>query len=100
MLSIEKAKWPYVLLLDPTTNRAAAYSNTHELMTPVASAELVAFAFAHEASRAPWDESINKLPTGRELPDWATPEVRSRCVLLWIQRGGQSDDWYRSMPKR
>ena len=100
MLSIEKAKWPYVLLLDPMTNRAAAYSNTHELMTPVASAELVAFALAHEASRAPWAESINKPPTGRELPDWATPEVRSRCVLLWIQRGGQSDDWYRSMPKR
>ena len=100
MLSIEKAAWPYVLLLDPVTNCAAAYSNTHELMTRVASAELVSFALAHEARRAPWDESINKQPTGRELPDWATPEVRSRCVLLCIQRGGQSDDWYRSMPKR
>lgn len=98
---IEKAQWPFVLLIDPLTNRAAAYGNTHQLMAAVASAELVVFALANEDKREPWREEMNQPPTKvRELPDWATPDVRSRCVLVWIQRGGQSDDWYRSMPKR
>jgi hypothetical protein len=103
MSHFEKSKLPYVLLLDRAAPRAAAYTNTHRLITPDASDALIAFALAHPSLEKPWDEQAhNVLPShpGRELPDWATPEVRQRCVLLWIERGNAPDEYWRSIPKK
>lgn len=101
MPAIEKGKKPAVLLLDPLTDRAAAYTNNHRLIAPLASAKLVAFAKANAHQQTLWDESMNGNPRRpREVPDWATAEVRSRCVLLWIARGGASDEYFASIPKK
>lgn len=92
---------PYVLLLHPETGRAAAYTNNHRLVTPLASEKLVAFALAHTENRQPWDESKYEPESPwRPLPDWATPDVRASCVLLWIARGNADDAYWRSIPKR
>ena len=99
MSSFEKSKLPFLLLLDRATGQAAAYTNIHRLITPLASPELVAFALKNLGSEAAWDESMY-VPGSRwrPLPDWATPEVRSRCVIVWIRRGIQDDDYFRSIP--
>jgi hypothetical protein len=101
MSYLEKSRLPYSLLLDPQTDRAAAYTNNHRLITPNASAKLVAFAKANRAHEALWDESKYE-PNGpwRPLPDWATPEVRARFVLIWIKRGSASDEYFASIPKK
>lgn len=97
----EKSKLPYSLLLDPVTDRAAAYTNNHRLITPLASAKLVTFAKEHQCMQVPWDES-RRDPHGlwRPLPEWADDGVRARCVLVWIERGHASDDYWRSIPKK
>lgn len=101
MSYLEKSKLPYSLLLDPVTDRAAAYTNNHRLITPLASAELVAFAKTHPSKQTAWDESKRDLSgQWRPLPDWATDEVRARCVLLWIERGNASDEYFASIPKK
>lgn len=102
MSGFEKAKLPYVLLLDRVGNRAAAYLNNHELLVPLASAKLIAFAEANPANEAAWSEELHHAGgfEGRELPDWATPEVRKGCVLLWISRGNAPDAYWQSIPKR
>lgn len=101
MSGIEKSKLPFSLLLDPETGRAAAYTNNHRLITPVASEKLVAFAKANQNQQQAWNESMYD-PDGRwrPMPDWATPEVRARCVLIWIKRGTEPDSYWRSIPKK
>ena len=100
MSGFEKGQLPYSLLLDPVTDLAAAYTNNHRLIAAVASPELVAFAKAHEARRAPWDESMHdQHGEWYPLPVWAIPEIRQRCVLLWIERGNGSADYFASIPK-
>lgn len=98
----EKSKLPYVLLLDPQTDRAAAYTNNHRLITPLASAELVSFAKENVGLQRPWDEAKYDPtnPEWRALPEWATPDVRARCVLLWINRGLRSAAFWRSIPQQ
>ena len=101
MSGFEKSKLPYELLFDPETRTASAYTSNHRLITPLASKKLIAFAEANEERRLVWDESKYK-PEGtwRPMPDWATLEVRQRCVLLWIKRGHESDEYFRSIPKK
>jgi len=101
MSGFEKSKLPYSLLLDPETGRAAAYTNNHRLITPLASRALIDFAQAHTSHLVPWDDS-KRDPSGlwRPLPDWATDDVRPRCELLWIERGNAPDDYWRSIPAK
>ena len=102
MSHFEKSKLPYVLLLDREGGRAAAYLNNHKLLVPLASKKLIAFAEANPALEKPWSETAHYAGgfEGRVLPDWATPEVRQRCVLLWIKRGHAPDSYWESIPKR
>lgn len=101
MSSREKDALPYSLLLDPLTNRAAAYGNTHRLITPLASEELMKFAKSNASKTAAWDESAHdKTGMWRPLPDWATDEVRARCVLVWIRRGNAPDAYWRTIPSK
>lgn len=98
---LEKSKLPFELLFDPLENRAAAYTSNHRLITSDASTELIAFAKEHQTQQLPWDESKYD-PSGpwRPMPDWATPVVRERCVLIWIQRGTRDTDYWRSIPAK
>lgn len=102
MSFLEKSELPYVLLLDRAGQRAAAYSNTHRLLTPMATAELIAFAEAHPSHEAPWSEKLHHAGgfEGRELPAWATPDVRAQSVLLWIKRGPAPDAYWHTIPPR
>lgn len=85
---IDKSKLPYSLLLDPVTGQAAAYTNTHRLITYQASAELVAYAQAHPSKTAAFDAKSHAYgaPVYRPLPQWATPEVLDRALIVWIKR--------------
>lgn len=102
MSHFEKSKLPHVLLLDRQEGRAAVYLNNHRLLVPFASAKLISFAEQNPALEKPWSEADHTAGglVGRELPAWATPEVRSRCVLLWIKRGMAPDAYWRTIPKR
>lgn len=98
----EKSKLPYVLLLDRQGGRAAAYLNNHQLLVPLASAKLMAFAEANPSLEKAWSDEAHHAGglVGRELPEWATPEIRQRCVLLWIKRGSAPDEYWTSIPKK
>lgn len=102
MSYLEKSKLPYVLLLDREGSRAAAYLNNHRLLTPLASKKLIAFAEANASHEKAWSEESHHAGgfEGRVLPDWATDDVRARCVLVWIERGIASDVYWRSIPKK
>ena len=100
----DKAKLPYSLLLDPQTNRAAAYTNNHRTITADASPKLIAFALANTVKTAPFDAQAHAagLPNWRPLPPWATPDVQARLVLVWIRRPGADaadKDWH-AIPAR
>jgi len=100
----ENAKLPYSLLLDPQTNRAAAYTNNHRTITAEASPKLIAFALANAVKTAPFDAQAHAdgLPQWRPLPLWATPDVQARLVLVWIRHPGAAapdEDW-RAIPAR
>lgn len=101
---LEKSKLPYSLLLDPQTNRAAAYTNNHRTITEVASLELVEYACAHVANSAPFDirAHADGLPNWRPLPAWATLDVQKRLVLIWIRRptGIDPDEAWLAIPPR
>lgn len=101
MSYVEKSKLPYSLLLDPVSGKAAAYTSNHRLITAQASDELVVFAKAHTAHQAPWDEAKYD-PAGpwRPMPEWASVDVRARCVILWIERGTLPDEYWRTIPKK
>ena len=101
MSYVEKMKTTRSLLLDAQTGRAAAYTANHRLVVELASKKLVDFVLAHESKREPFNEARHD-PTGlwRPLPAWATDEVRARCVLVWMDRGDGSDEFFRSIPKR
>ncbi|MDO9235978.1 MAG: hypothetical protein Q7U28_08100 [Aquabacterium sp.] len=102
MSGFEKSKLPYVLLLDREGGRAAAYLNNHQLLVPLTSMKLIAFAEANPSLERAWSEEAHHAGgfEGRVLPDWATPEVRQRCVLVWIKRGNASDEYFASIPKK
>jgi hypothetical protein len=102
MSHFEKSKLPYVLLLDREGGRAAAYLNNHRLLAPLASAKLIAFAEANASLEKAWSEKDHNAGgfEGRVLPDWATPDVRARCVLLWIKRGNAPDEYWATIPKK
>ena len=77
---------PYTLLLDPETGRAAAYNSTNQLLTELASKELVAFALANARQDLPFDVAGHAAtPTRRPPPAWATIDVQERMRLIWIQ---------------
>ena len=86
----DKAQYPYTLLLDPETGRAAAYNATNQLITADASAALIAYAKANTKQDLPFDvEGHAATPTRRPPPAWATAEVQARMRLIWIERPHQ-----------
>ena len=101
---LDKSKLPYSLLLDPQTQRAAAYTNTHLTITEEASKTLLDYAKAHTAKSAPFDarEHAAGMPNRRPLPAWATPEVQERLVLIWIKRphGDAPEEEWQAIPPR
>ncbi len=101
---MDKSKLPYSLLLDPQTQRAAAYTNDHHTITEDASPALIDYARSHAHNTAPFDKDAHAsgLPRRRPLPAWATPDVQQRLVLIWIQRptGDDPDEAWRAIPAR
>ena len=95
----EKTRIPVEMLLDPQTQRAVAYSNNHRLLVELASSQLIAYLQANAHSREPWDESQWK-PEGkwRPMPDWATQEVRSRCLLVRADPDWHDAEALRAIP--
>lgn len=79
-------------MLDPETDRAAAYNGIHRLIDARASARLVAWAKENFVKKQRWNPALHD-PTSKwhRLPSWATPEVLERCELLWVRSGGESD---------
>jgi hypothetical protein len=98
---VEKMKWPYTLLLDPVTGRAAVYDGMHLLIAETASEALLAYGLANVTKRVPWDWSMRRgAPDKHALPAWATEEVLDRAELLWIRMGGLTDAQWRAIPPR
>lgn len=94
---------PYSLLLDPVSGKAAAYTNIHQLITELASNDLIDFALANHSNRQPFDARLQSAnPHWRPLPPWATPEVQARMEVIWIRRpvGDDPDEAWRAIPER
>ena len=100
MSSDELLNLPNTLLLDPVTQRAAAYNGLHRLITETASKALIDFALKKAYQDAPWDPSKHDLKGDwNPLPGWLQGEVMHRCVLYWLKSGDESDDDLRKIPK-
>lgn len=83
----DKFKLPYTLLIDPKTQRAAAYTNTHKLITELASNALVAYALANTKQEAAFDRALHDPASDfRPLPAWATEDLLDGLKILWIKR--------------
>jgi len=92
---------PASVLLDPVTDRAAAYNGVHRTLTNEASPALVAYARAKGYRESPYDESRqDKRGIWRPLPDWATPDIRARLVIVWTRSGSETDAELRQIPRR
>lgn len=99
---LEKSKLPYSLLLDPVTDRAAAYTNNHQLVSEDASPALLQYAREHLAHQAAYEPALrDPHDRWRPLPPWASPDVLARAVLVWIARPhGDDDEAWRAIPPR
>lgn len=90
------------MLFDPMTGRAAAYNGTHRWITGDASKKLVQYALDHAVQTLDFDpaqyDPASHIRT--PLPEWATPEVQTRMKLIWIDRGGLTDDEWMQIPKK
>lgn len=103
LTSADKAQLPYTLLLDPETERAAAYNSTNQLITANASKELIAYTLANVKQDVPFDVAGHAAtPNRRPPPAWATPDIQERMRLIWIQRPGTDalDEEWRDLPAR
>lgn len=99
----DKAQLPYTLLLDPETERAAAYNSTNQLITANASKELIAYTLANVKQDVPFDVAGHAAtPNRRPPPAWATPDIQERMRLIWIQRPGTDapDEAWSDLPAR
>lgn len=92
------------MLLDPETQRAAAYTNNHRLVVELASKKLIEFALANTERTASFDTVLHAAgaPEWRPLPSWMDAAVKERLLLLWIRRpdGESPDDAWLGIPKR
>lgn len=92
---LDRQKRPYVLLHDPQTGRAAAYTNNHRLIAAEATKKLIEYALANQAHAAPFDPSAHD-DAVRQLPAWAQPQDLPRMQLVWIRRptgDAPDEDW-------
>ncbi|KEH11417.1 hypothetical protein GY15_28635 [Delftia sp. 670] len=99
----KKQELPYSLLLDPDTNRAAAYTFNHRLITENASQTLVRFALENTAQEAAFDQSKHDPKSEwRPLPGWASDDLLDRLKLVWIKRpdGEAPDEEWQAIPAR
>lgn len=101
---LEKSKLPYSLLLDPETQRAAAYTNNHRLVVELASKKLIEFALANTERTASFDTELHAAgaPEWRPLPSWMDAAVQERLLLVWIRRpdGDSPDEEWRAIPSK
>ena len=87
------------MLLDPETQRAATYSSNHRLLVALASTELIADIQARAHRTEPWNESLwNPDGKWRPMPEWATKEVRARCVLVRADPDWHNEAALRAIP--
>ena len=101
MSSVDKFKLPYSLFLDPITDRAAAYTQNHRLITEEASARLVQWGKDRAVRDVPWERELqDSNGVWRPLPAWATDEVIERARLVWVREGSTSDEVLRTLPHR
>ncbi|MGN1055910.1 MAG: hypothetical protein ACI4QS_04245 [Comamonas sp.] len=99
----DKAQFPYTLLLDPETGKAAAYNATNQLITANASQALIDYALRNVKQDLAFDvEGHAATPTRRPPPAWATAEIQPRLRLIWIQRPHQDayDEEWLAMPAK
>lgn len=87
---------PYTVLLDPILGRAAAYSQTRRMITSDASPALVNFARSRHVHQAAWSAARHG---PHKLPDWATPDVRARCMLIWVREDSSNDAHLATVPR-
>ncbi|MFZ3141166.1 hypothetical protein [Polaromonas sp.] len=100
---VEKLSLPHSVLLDPETQRAAAYTGNHRLITETATPALVQYAQNPEWKVQKFDarQHAQGLPEWRPLPAWATPDVQARLLLVHLRpHGVQSDAEWQTIPKK
>lgn len=99
----QKMALPHSLLLDPASQRGAAYNATHQLITDAASPELLAHALQHAHSTEKFDaqQHAQGQPARRPLPAWATADVQNRLELVRLRpAGGRTQEEWRDVPER
>jgi hypothetical protein len=95
----EIQKKPYVLLVDPSGTRAAAYNGQHRLMHADASKKLLAWTLAHHAHSAPWDDQMDRhYPRARAA--WMPTGSLAGWTLYWLRDGKTTDAQIRATPSR
>lgn len=87
--------------MDAQTNQAAAYNQTQQLITEVASTALMEYAKRPGHQVAQFDAKMHAegLPKRMPLPAWATPEVCARLQLIWVRKSSTPEDVLAAMPK-
>lgn len=83
--------------------RAAAYTNTHRLITELASEKLVQFALANTDKEVAFDRKLHQPDSEwRKLPAWAADDVLDRLKIVWIKRpdGEAPDADWLAIPSR
>ena len=90
------SRLPYTVLLDPLLDRGAAFNRHGRLITDDASRELVLFSRTRHVHQAAWH---NERHGKHQMPEWATPEVLTRCVLVWVQENPSTSGHLATIPK-
>lgn len=89
---------PYVLLLDASGQRGAAYNAQHRVMAAEASPRLIAWALAHHVQSSDWDDEKDR-HWQRERAPWMPTGSLVGWRLLWLRDSATPHDLIRATPK-
>src|SRR5262245_54556331 len=77
---------PYLVLVESSSGRAAAYDAGDRLLTEQASGALVQCALQRHVHSECWDE-LQPWTALRPAPSWADERAMRNCRLYWLRDG-------------
>jgi len=94
----QRESLPYVVLVDPTRQRGAAYNSRRALIVDDVSPALLRFAVTRHAHMGLWEPGLDRGPQQR--PAWMPRGDLDDWLLFWVRDEFSTREHLSSLPTR